>query len=344
MNGKAKRTYGFPLAVLLIALSATNALAQNMEEAFRNKTVRILIPTGPGGDRALYTLPFASFYGRHIPGNPTVTPVFMPGAGGSLAINNIYSVAAPDGLTITTPLGSVLNAQVTGDKSVTYDARKLKWIGRTDDATRVLVVSSKVAARSFDDLKREEVVVGAVGQASETYSNPAFLNQIFGTKFKIINGYGASGKIMLAMISGETQGAFSTWNNVRSLHRELLRDGQIRVLLQIALSKHPALPEVPLLLDLAQNDADRQLIGLMSSATLMGQSFAAPPGVSPAILQALRRAFDATMKDPDFVEKMQTLGIQFNPMTGEDLTLLVDRIMSTSETVIERYKATGKGE
>jgi len=344
LNGHMKQFCGVALAALAFAFSAGDGLAQTMAEHFRNKTVRILIPTGPGGDRALYTLPFASVYGKNIPGNPTVTPVFMPGAGGSLALNNIYSVAAPDGLTITTPLGSVLNAQVTGDKSVAYDARKFKWIGRTDDATRVLVVSDKVGAKSIEDMKREEIIVGAVGQASETYGNPAFMNRIFGTKFKIVNGYGASGKIMLAMLSGETQGAFSTWNNVRSLHANDLRDGKIRVLLQIGLAKHPALPEVPLLLDLAENEADRQLISLMSSATLMGQSFAAPPGVSPDVLQTLRRAFDATMKDPDFVEKMRTLGIEYNPMTGEELTGLVERIMSASATVVERYMATQASE
>lgn len=344
MHGRLKQLHGLALVLLAIGGAPAHAMAQNMEDHFRNKTVRILIPTGPGGDRALYTLPFASVYGKNIPGNPTVTPVFMPGAGGSLALNNIYSVAAPDGLTITTPLGSVLNAQVTGDKSVAYDARKFKWIGRTDDATRVFVVSDKVRVTTIEDMKRQEIVVGAVGQASETYGNPAFMNRIFGTKFKIVNGYGASGKIMLAMLSGETQGAFSTWNNVRSLHANDLRDGKIKVVLQIGLAKHPALADVPLLLDLAENDADRQLISLMSSATLMGQSFAAPPGVSPEILQALRRGFDATMKDPDFVEKMRTLGIEYNPMTGEELTGLVDRIMSASASVVERYMATQASE
>jgi tripartite-type tricarboxylate transporter receptor subunit TctC len=318
---------------------ASSASAQNVEDHFRGKTLRILIPTGPGGDRALYTLPFASFYGRHIPGHPIVTPVFMPGAGGSLALNNIYNVAAPDGLTITTPLASVLNAQLIGDKSVQYDARKFKWIGRTDDATRVLVVSDKVRVNTLEDLHRQEIVVGAVGQASDTATNAVFMNGLFGTKFKVVLGYGASSKIMLAMLNGETQGAFTTWNNVRTNQRNALHDGLIRPIIQIGFSKHHELPNIPLLLDLAQSENDKKLVRLMSTSTLMGQSFAAPPALPGDLLKALREAFNATMKDPDFVKKMAGIGVKFTPMTGEELTRQVDQIMSASSDVVARYKA-----
>ncbi len=122
---------------------ATGASAQSVDSVYRNKTLRILVPTGAGGDRSLYTNVFASFSGA-IPGNPAVVPVFMPGAGGSVALNNAYSVAASDGLTIVTPLTSVLAAQIVGDQSVKYDATKFQWIGRTADATRVLFVSTKL--------------------------------------------------------------------------------------------------------------------------------------------------------------------------------------------------------
>jgi len=322
----------------LAALSATNALAQNVEQAFKGKTVRILIPTGPGGDRALYTLPFASYYGRHIPGNPTVTPVFMPGAGGSLALNNIANVAAPDGLTITTPLGSVLNAQISGDESVKYDARKFKWIGRTDSSTRVLTVSKVVKAQTLEDLRKTEIIIGAVGQASDTATNAYFMNNLFNTKFKVIAGYGAANKVILAMLSGETQGSFGTWNNVSTNHANALRDGDIRPLIQIGLAADPTMPNVPLLLDLAEGEEAKQLVRIMSSSTLMGQSFAGPPGLPEPIVAALRRAFDATMVDKDFVEKMHGIGVKFTPMTGEDLTQQVDQIMNTSPELVARYK------
>lgn len=325
------------IAILLCASS--QARAQDVADAFRGKTVRILIPTGPGGDRGLYATAFASFFGRHIPGTPNVTPVFMPGAGGSVALNNLYSIAAPDGLTLATPLTSVLSAQATGETSVAYDARKFTWIGRISDTTRVHIVSGKLDVKTLDDLRRTEIIVGAVGQASETYSNPAFMNRVFGTKYKIVNGYGAAAKMKLAMESGETQGAYTTWNDVRSYHSDWIRDGKVKVLLQIALTKHPDLPEVPLLLDMARNDEERQLVALMSSASQMGQSYAAPPGLPADLTKALRDAFDATMADPAYVEKLKATNVDFNPVRGADLQQVVDKIMSTPKAILDRYKA-----
>lgn len=329
----------FAIITLFVVGQMSSAAAQDVANFYRGKTVRLLIPTGPGGDRSLYALAFATYYGRHIPGNPTVTPVFMPGAGGSMALNNLYSVAAPDGLTIATPLTSVLNAQVTGEISVNYDTRKFTWIGRISDATRVHVVMSSANVTSLDDLRRTEVAIGAVGTASETYSNAAFMNYVFGTKYKIISGYGAAAKMLMAMEAGETQGAFSTWNDIRTHHMDKVNSGKMRILMQIALTKHRELPNVPLLLDLAQTEEDRQLVALMSSSSQMGQAYAGPPGLPLEIVQALRRAFDATMADPEYVEKLKAANTEFNPMTGEDLEAMVQKVMSAPANVIERYKA-----
>ena len=329
--------------LLALALSAFGLLGSAIAQTgnpdlFRGKTVKILIPTGPGGDRGLYTLPFAAVYGRHLPGHPTVTPIFMPGAGGSVALNNAYSVAAGDGLTIVTPLGSVLNAQLIGEKSVQYDARQFKWIGRTDDATRVLVVASRSKSRTLDDLRQNEMIVGAVGQASDTATNALFMNHVFGTKFKVIAGYGASSKIMLAMSSGETEGAFTTWNNVRANQGTQLKSGELVPILQIGFAPLAEIGKVPLLLDLARTDEERQLVRIMSSSTLMGQSFAAPPSTRPEILDALRQGFDETMKDPDFIDKMNAIGVHFTPMGGAELERLVGEIMDTPPMVVERYR------
>ena len=319
-------------------LLSSEAGAFEAEHYFRGKTIKLLIPTGPGGGRSLYALPFANAYGRNIPGNPIVTPVFMPGAGGSLALNNAFSLAIPDGLTIVTPLVSVLNAQILSEKSVQYDARRFRWIGRTQDAARVLVVSKQVRARSLEDLQNQEIVVGAVGRASDTATNATFMNALFKTRFNVIAGYGASNKAMLAIAGGETQGAFTTWDNIKTNHNTEWRNGTLRTVLQIGYSRQPELPDVPLVLDLARTDTERQLIRLMSSSTLMGQSIAAPPAVPDDIVEALRRAFDRTMKDPQFLEHMKAIGAEVNAMTGEALTNLVDEIMATPPDVVELYK------
>jgi hypothetical protein len=315
--------------------------AFDAEQHFRGKTIKLLIPTGPGGGRSLYALPFASAYGRNLPGAPVVTPVFMPGAGGSIALNNAYSLAASDGLTIVTPLVSVLNAQIIGEKSVQYDARRFRWIGRTQDAARVLVVAGIVRARTLEDLQQQEIVVGAVGQASDTATNATFMNALFKTRFKVIAGYGASNKAMLAIAGGETQGAFTTWDNVKTNHRADWQDGVLRPVLQIGFTRQPELPDVPLVLDLARTETERHLVRLMSTSTLMGQSIAAPPGVPDDILGVLRRGFDATMQDADFRERMKAIGGDVNAMTGEELTDLVNQIMATPPDVVELYKKLG---
>jgi len=327
------------IALLLTIASAEAASAQSVEEFYRGKTLRIIVPSTPGGDRALYVLAFVPFFGKHIPGNPNVTPVFMPGAGGSNGVNYTYSVAAPDGLSVVTPLTGVVMAQAMGEDSVRYDVSKFQWIGRTSDSTRIFFVSSKVKARTLADFRMQEVVVGSAGRASETYLNPAFMNNVFGTKFKIVLGYQGAGRMNLAVESGETQGAFTTWNNISTQHSEWLSSKKIRLVLQIAGDRHPDLPDVPLMSELAENEADRLLVSFMSSPTQMGQSFAAPPGTPARMVDALRRAFDATMKDPTFIEKMRSARMEFNPATGEQMTEIVARTVGASPDVIRRYKA-----
>jgi tripartite-type tricarboxylate transporter receptor subunit TctC len=334
------------VVAVALALSAplTTASAQPLADTFRGKTLKILIPSVPGGDRALYGLAFAGYFGKHVPGNPTIQPIFMPGAGGSTAVNNAYGMAAPDGLTIVTPLAAVVMAQAVGDDSVKYDVGKFNWIGRITDATRVFLVSSKVDAKTIDDFRKREVIIASVARASETYMLPAFINKVFGTKFKIVTGYQAAGKMNLAVEAGEADGSFSTWNDINSYHPEWIRDGKMRIIVQIALRKHPDLANVPLLLDYAENDADRELIAFMSSGQEMGQSYAAPPGTPAPVLAALRKAFDDTMRDPAFIEKVQIAKMQFNPIGGEELTRVVARTIGAPKSVIDRYKAAVAGD
>ena len=322
-----------------------NASAQSMADHFRGKTLKILVPSAPGGDRALYPVVFAPFLSKNLPGNPTVQPVFMPGAGGSTAVNNTYGVAAPDGLTITTPLVAVVTAQAVGEDSVKYDVSKLNWIGRISDATRVLLMSTKINAKTIPELRGKEVIASSSSRTSETFLMPAFMNKMFGTKFKIIVGYQSAGKRNLSIESGETEAAITTWNDIRTYHMDWIREGGImRLVVQIALQKHPELPNLPLLLDYAENQADRDLLTFMSASSQMGQSYVAPPGVPAPIVEALRRGFDATMRDPAFIEKMKTAKLEFNPATGEEMTRIVMDTISAPKSVIERYKAAVAGE
>jgi tripartite-type tricarboxylate transporter receptor subunit TctC len=324
---------------LSLALVPGPASAQSIADYFRGKTIRIIVPSSPGGDRALFPTVLAPFYTKHIPGNPKVVPVFMPGAGGSTGVNYVYSVAAHDGLTLVTPLVAVVSAQAIGEASVKYDIRKMIWIGRITGATRVLLVSAKTGVKTFDDLRKREMIIGASGRTSETYLMPAFMNSVLGTKFKIILGYQSAGKRNLAVQNGETDAAITTTNDVRHFHAERIRNGSMRLIIQIALKKDRTLPNLPLLLDNAKNPADRELIEFMSSSSQIGQPYATTPGVPPRIVEALRRAFDATMKDPDYIARLKRSGMDFDPATGEEMTRIAARIIGAPKSVIDRYKA-----
>lgn len=328
----------FTLIALGLLSIAPGAVAQNLDEHFAGKTMRLLWPGAPGGDRGQYAYPFMKYFGRHLPGNPTMVPTFMPGAGGATMVNYLYSIAAPDGLTLGTPLAPVVIAQATGSSAVKYDVLKMTWIGRISDATRVLWVTGKSGITSLDDLKTREVVVGSTGTASETYINPAVMNSLLGTKFKIVTGYKVLPEVVMAPERGETDGAFGTWNNIGNLHAAKLKTGEFKILLQIAPKRHRDLPNIPLLLDMAPNEEARQVIAFMTSSSDMGQNYAAPPSVPEHIVAALRKAFDATMKDPDFVAELEKGNIELNPAGGVEVTEIVKRTMGLPKAAIARYQ------
>jgi tripartite-type tricarboxylate transporter receptor subunit TctC len=328
-------------AALTLFFTLPNAVAQTtpVTQFYAGKTIKMLLPTAPGGGRALYALPFAEAFSRHIPGNPKVLPVFMPGAGGSTAINNAHNVAEPDGLTIVSPLKGAVIAQAIGDPSVKYDVRAFNWIGRITDATQIFFVSNRVNARTIDDFRQNEIVIGAVGRASVTYQIPAFIKTVFGTKFKIVTGYPSAGATNLSVATGETQGAFTTWNDLQSYHPDWLREGSARVVIQIALRRHRDLKEIPLLTDFASDEDDQRLVEFMSSSSELGQTFAAPPGVPAPVVDALRKAFDETMKDVGYIEKLRKANIEFNPMSGRQLTDEILKTLATPKPLINRYQA-----
>jgi tripartite-type tricarboxylate transporter receptor subunit TctC len=255
-------------------------------------------------------------------------------------VNNAYSVAAPDGLTLVTPLVAVVTAQAVGDETVKYDVTKMHWIGRTTGATRVLLMSSKAGIKTLPELQSgREIIIVASGRTSETYLMPAFMNRVMGTNFKIIMGYQSAGSRNLAVQNGEAQASITTSNDVRHFHAARIKDGgEMRLIVQIALKRDQSLPDLPLLLDHAKDQADRDLIEFMSSSSLMGQTYATSPGVPAPIVNALRRAFDATMKDPAFIAKMNQAHMDFDPATGEEVTQIVARTIGAPKSVIDRYK------
>ena len=335
----------------IMSLLASAGVARAQQAAspahyFAGKSIKLVIPTGPGGAYGLYGLLFAQHYGRHVPGNPSVTPEYRSGAGGIVASNYIYTVAPKDGTVIGIPLAPFVLAQFTGGPNVQYDVAKFNWIGQISDITRLMVVWSGPKIRTFEDFISQEVVVGSTGRGSETFMNPAIINAVFGAKLKIVDGYKGSGDLMIALERGEIGAVSGTWGNFAGNHADWLRDKKITLITQIGVKKVAAYPEVPLLQDLAKNPEDRKLIEFMSlMTTSVGYSVLAPPGVPENVLAILRKAFDATMADPAFLSDAKKRNADIAPEKHTEIARAVAEAVRSPKLLFERFTSivgTGK--
>ncbi len=307
-------------------------------ELFRGKIIRLIVPTGPGGGYGLYALLLAQYYGRHLPGKPVVVPEYMAGAGGVIGANYLYSIAPRDGSVISIPLAPIILAQYTGGSSVLYDSSKFTWLGQMANITRVLAVWDTSKIKRFEDLTTAASVAGTTGKGSETFIDPAVINSVFGARIKIVAGYKGSADIMLALERGEVDVLSATWGNFTGNHPDWLTQGKVRFLVQIALAKLPVIESVPLLSDLAKNDADRKLIEFMSLVTTaVGYSVMAPPGVNDTIVTALRRGFDDTMKDPDFLADAKKRRIDISPAGYQAIEGAVRKAIDSPPELLHRF-------
>ena len=323
---------------MAVAASAATA-QQSVEDHFRGKTVTIIIPTTPGGDRAANANALIAHIGRHIPGNPRVIPSYMPGAGGLLAANQLYNVVARDGLTLASPLTTLIVSQVTGEKAVRYDVSKMNWIGRSTESTQVVYVWHTVGVRSIEDAKTRVVTVGSTGVNSPSTIIPNIMNNVFGTKFKVVLGYKGSADFNLATSRGETDASLTTWGNLRNSHGAWVQQKEARILFQILMNRHADLPDVPTAFELAQNDEDRALLEFVTSSAELGQAFITSPGVPPNVVEALRHAFDKTMADPDYIAYSKKVGNELSPVSGAEMTKFAAKTLATPKSVVDRYTA-----
>lgn len=328
-------------ALLMLCTAPLPASAQSSDPAaqlFKGKTLKLVIPTGAGGAYGLYGLLFAQHFGKHLPGNPAVLPEYRPGAGGMIAANYLYSVAPHDGSVIGIPLAPIILAKYTGGASAQYDVSKFLWIGRMANITRLLTVWHTSKVMKFEDLAHEESVAGTTGKGSETFINPALINHVFAAKMKIVSGYKGSAALMHALEQGEISVVSATWGNVEGNHADWMRDGKVRFVAQIGTAKLPQLPNVPLLADLAKNDADRQVIEFMSLVTSsVGYSVMAPPGVPDPIVDAMRKAFDATMQDPAFIADAKKRRADLDPADYKAVQADVNKAVNSPPQVFQRF-------
>ena len=315
------------------------ATAQTPEQFYGGKAIDLVIGYPPAGSNDTYARLLARHLGRHVPGNPNVVPKNMPGAGSFQALGNIYNVAPKDGSVIgigapTAPLDEKL-----GSQGVRFKTAEFNWIGRIDSLINIVFMWKTSRVQTIVDAQKIESTLSGTGTGSTVSIFPTVMNHVLGTKFKLIMGYRGSNDAMLAVERGEVEGHSTSWTAVKVAHPEWRPSKSIAILVQFGLHRHPELPDVPTVVELARNDEERMILRAVMNATEIGTAFFATPGAPPDRVQALRRAFDATMQDPDFLADAAKTKLTVGPITGEELQKLVAEVADLPPDLLPRIRA-----
>ena len=332
------------LATLAGGVPAAARAADDVAAFYAGKTIRFQVGVATGGATDFVARAVGAHIGRHVPGNPVVSIENVPGASSLIMTNNLYNRAPKDGTVIGMSLNGVvieptLQLMKGAGQSIMFDTGKLNWIGTPSHLPHVLWVRDDAPARTFEDLRERKIILGAISPGSDTAIMPKLLNATLGTKLEIIGGYQGVNEIFIAAERHEVQGCVVGIANLTSGRPDWLRDGKIRVLLQIALERSSMLPDIPTALEIAGDAAARDMIRLYATKLQAAFPIMAPPGVPPERVAALRAAFMATMKDPRFLEEARRGGVDVDPLSGEDVSRAINAIEATPKQVIERLRA-----
>jgi tripartite-type tricarboxylate transporter receptor subunit TctC len=327
------------LCALMLVASAPALAQEDVASFFRGKTVRLVVGIGVGSGYDINARLLARHMGSHIPGNPTIIVQNQPGAG-SLTMTNQLSAAGPfDGTAIGASFNGMPTTPLLQPQGARFEPNKLNWLGSTNRETQASYVWHTAPANTLADVAKTEIIMGAQAPGSTQYDYPVLVNSLFGYKFKVITGYEATPKIHLAMERGEVHGTLANWSTLKAINLDWVKEKKIKMLAQWALKAHPELAGVPMALDLAKTDADRQAMELALARLEYGRPFFLPPNVPADRVQALRRAFDATMKDPAYLAEAEKLKIDVDPLTGEQVAELVAKVNATPAETVARVRA-----
>jgi tripartite-type tricarboxylate transporter receptor subunit TctC len=331
-------------ASALLAALACPVEADDLAAFYGGKRIQMVIGWEVGGGYDIYARLLARHLGRHIPGQPSIVPQNMPGAGSRVAANWLYNIAPKDGTAIATIGQGTPLDQAMGEPSVRYDAAKLSWIGNPIMDNLVTAVTQRSGVESLDDLKTKGgLFCGDVG-AGPTSTFPEILNQLIGTRNKIIPGFPGVNSVHLAMERGEVDCiGGTTWSSLKATRGAKLRSREVGILIQWGTLKDPEISDymrrdIPLILDIASNALDRQALNYIVASATIGRPFAAPPGMPQERVQALRRAFDATMTDPEFLAEARKASMDIKPLAGEALQSLASEVAQAPAQGLTRAK------
>ena len=340
MNRRIKTSVCAAAAVALasiIGAAAAPAMAAGVDAFYKGRTVNLIIGYSVGGGYDLYARTVARHLGDHIPGHPTVVPQNMPGAGSLKAVMYLYGAAAKDGTVIGTFGRTEAVAPLLQPDQAKFDATKLGWLGSVTSETSTCVTWHSSKVKTWDDALKTTFTLAGEGAGADPDVFARLIKNLFGAKVKLVSGYPGTNDASLAVERGEVDGECGlSWGTLESRHQDWLKNNSVNIIIQAALKKEPKLAHVPFIMDLAKTPEQQQVLKVVLSGQSMAWPFAAPPGVPADRLAALRKAFDDTMKDPQFLEETKRARMEVNPITGAELQALLKDVYATPKDVIAK--------
>ena len=329
-------------AALMMALTlAQPAAAQAPAEFFKGKTLTIYVGLSAGGGYDMNARLLSRHIGKYIPGNPTVVVRNMPGAGGLVMTNHVANVSPRDGLHLGAPQRGVPFEPLLGqDSKAKFDPRTLNWIGSVNSDTSLALVHKRTGIKTWKDLRNRDTIIAGTGVGTESVVVPYVLRNLMGLKFKVIAGFPGGSEMNLALARGEVdgRGTFS-WTSVKPNYKEWIESGDYVVLFQMGLRKHKDLPDVPLVIDLAESEDLKRLLKIQFTAFELGRPIFAAEGVPADRIAALRKAFDDAMKDKDLMREAEKSDQEVNPMSGAEMQEIFKEIYETPKDLVARLAA-----
>lgn len=326
-----------PLALGLLAGPASKA--DEIADFYRGKTLSIVVAHESGTGFDVYARAFARHLGRHIPGQPTAIVQNMPGAGGLNAAAWIYNIAPKDGATIATIVHAIMLDHLLGERKGKFDPMQFGFIGNMEQSVATCVVTARSGVTSLDDLLQRETIFGGVSRAGALSQGTLALIHLLGAKIKLVEGYKGSANLRLAMQRGEIDGMCGIpVSTLKTQWRSDMESGAFRAVVQLNHKPRPELKGATLLDSFARSAEDRQVFDLIFGALVLGRMYLAPPGIPPARLAALRKAFDAAIADPEFLADAAKANMEITPQTGAEVEQLIRRFNAAPKEVVERAR------
>ena len=334
----AKRMHQLACALGLVATMAGPVLADATEEFYKTKTVTLVVGYSAGGGFDLYARSLTKFLRNHLPGNPNVIVQNMPGAGSLTATNYMSNVAAKDGSVIALARTPVMEL-LAGTSSSAFDPLKLTWIGNGAAELTVCGILNNPNVRTLADAQKTPFTLAGLGPGSDEDMFTKVLNQLFGMKARLVNGYPAGAEAMLAVERGEVDGRCGwSYSSLQMAKPQWLRDNRVSFLAALTVVRSPKLPDTPAIMEYATTDRQRQILGLVINSQMMGRPIFAPPAIPADRTRALRQAFEKTMKDPGFIADRTAVNEEVNSSSAEEVEALLKTLFETPKELVEETK------